>query len=189
MPITYTPQSASSSKLNGSTKKSTTPTQRPGSAPKQISSTGHAMQPSQSHGHVGSLNTRTTAISQGSSFSASRHQDRPGSAKQSSIKKQAPPTPSQMLGEHLPMTSQMLSNNHSMVIRNSNSLGSMQQKPKLTLNQSITNANKSVLTSFRNGPVKVLNSTASSGQIGVKSAHPSQPVNRVGSMHQHQNFY
>jgi hypothetical protein len=90
------------------------------------------MQPSQSHGHVGSLNTRTTAIS--SSFSASRHQDRPGSAKQSSIKKQAPPTPNQMLGEHLPMTSQMLSNNHSMVIRNSNSLGSMQQKPKLSMN-------------------------------------------------------
>lgn len=71
----------------------------------------------------------------------------------------------------------MLSNNQSMVIRNSNSLNSIaynKSKMQVQSHTAATNANagqmpsssKSVLTSFRNGPVKVLNSAASSGQIG-----------------------
>jgi len=68
-----------------------------------------------------------------------------------------------MLGQ-----SHVLSNNHSMVIRNSSSTYNMQMKHKSA--NAGPAPSKSVLTSFRNGPVKVMTQAASSGHIGQRTA-------------------
>lgn len=57
----------------------------------------------------------------------------------------------------------MLSNNHSMVIRNSNSSSNLAANRQIASSKNATpngaqqNNSKSVLSSFRNGPVKILN--------------------------------
>lgn len=71
---------------------------------------------------------------------------------------------------------QMLGNNHSMVIRNSNSLGTISHQNRTKVNQP---QGKSILSSFRNGPIKILNGTASGGHIGV-STYNRNPTASTG---------